>query len=91
VSARRLLTLPPERGRSPPAARHSVEVVWSIPEPFHQPSCCGPGLPPRRSGFSHAGGTVRGPAVGFHAPVSQSLRGNRVQDGFLPENTAVTQ
>jgi len=27
--------VPPERGRSPPAARRSVEVVWSIPEPFH--------------------------------------------------------
>ena len=38
------MTLSPERGRSPPAARRSVEVVWSIPEPFHQLSCCGPGL-----------------------------------------------
>jgi len=39
----RILTIPPERGRSPPAARRSVEVVWSIPEPFHQLCCCGPG------------------------------------------------
>jgi len=35
------LTLPPERGRSPPAARRSVEVVWSVPELFHQPCCSG--------------------------------------------------
>ena len=27
-----------------PQARRSVEVVWSIPEPFHQLYCCGPGL-----------------------------------------------
>jgi len=40
----RSLTLPPERGRSPPAARRSVELVWSIPEPFHPLCCCGPGL-----------------------------------------------
>src|SRR6185369_15994979 len=32
-----------ERGRSPPAARRSAEVVWSIPEPFHLLCCCGPG------------------------------------------------
>jgi len=38
-----ILTLPPERGRSPPAARRSVEVVWNFPEPFHQLCCCGPG------------------------------------------------
>src|SRR6266516_4543371 len=30
----RILTLPPERGRSPPAARRSVEEVCSIPEPL---------------------------------------------------------
>src|SRR6185503_4708814 len=33
-----------ERGRSPPAARRSVEVVWSNPEPLHLLCCCGPGL-----------------------------------------------
>jgi hypothetical protein len=37
------LTLPPERGRSPPAARRSVAVFWSIPETLHWPYCCGPG------------------------------------------------
>ena len=35
----RTLTLPSECGRSPPAARRSVEVVWSIPEPFQLCSC----------------------------------------------------
>ena len=40
---RMLTPPPPERGRSPPAARRSVEVVWIIPEPFHQLYCCGPG------------------------------------------------
>ena len=43
----RTLTLPSERGRSPPrsppAARRSVEVVWSIPEPLHQLCSCGLG------------------------------------------------
>src|SRR5580765_5077654 len=39
----RVLTLPPERGRSPPAARRSVEVFWSLPETLHRPYCCGPG------------------------------------------------
>jgi len=39
----RIVTRPPETGRSPPAARRSVGAVWSIPEPFHQPCCCGPG------------------------------------------------
>ena len=89
--ARRLLTLPPERGWSPPAARYSVEVVWSIPEPFHQPSCCGPGL--RRAEVASATQAGRSAVRRwrFHAPVSVSLRGNRVQDGFLPANTAVTQ
>ena len=43
VAIARLLTLPLERGRSPPAARCSVEVGWSIPESFHQLCCCGPG------------------------------------------------
>ena len=37
------MTHPPERGRSPPAARRSVEVVSNIPEPLHQLCCCGPG------------------------------------------------
>src|SRR5262245_47293842 len=40
----RILTRPAERGRSPPAARRSVEVVWSIPAPFYLLCCCGPGL-----------------------------------------------
>src|SRR5205823_7661542 len=39
----RILTLPPERGRSPPAARLSVEVVWRIPESLHRLKGCGPG------------------------------------------------
>jgi len=64
-----ILTLPPERGRSPPAARRSVEVVWSIPEPFHQLCCCGPGRSAvRRWRFQDASG-------GDGAPVSR---------GFLP-------
>src|SRR6185503_14282657 len=62
-TVRRILSLPPERGRSPPAARRSVEVVWGIPEPFHQLCCCGPGLRRAEVASSHAGGTVRGPAV----------------------------
>src|SRR6185369_16518573 len=43
------LTLPPKRGRSPPAARRSAEVVWSIPEFFHLLCCCGPGRSAVRS------------------------------------------
>ena len=43
----RILTQPPERGRSPPAARRSVEVMCRIPE----------SLGPLRTG------TVRAPAV----------------------------
>src|SRR6266516_2456131 len=34
---------PPERGRSPPAARRSVEVAWRIPESLHRISRCGSG------------------------------------------------
>src|SRR5437773_6338751 len=41
--AGRILTLPPERGRSPPAARLSVEGVWRIPESLHRLNRCGPG------------------------------------------------
>ena len=48
------LTPPPERGRSPPAARRSVEVVWSIPEPFHQLCRCGPGRSAVRRWRFHA-------------------------------------
>src|SRR6266516_7282840 len=39
----RILILPLERGRSPSAARLSVEVEWRIPEPLHRLYCCGPG------------------------------------------------
>ena len=37
------MTLAPERGRSPLAARLSVEVVCENPEPLHLPYFCGPG------------------------------------------------
>src|SRR5437762_13007528 len=41
--AHRTLTQPPERGRSPPAARRSVEGFWTIPESLRRISRCGPG------------------------------------------------
>src|SRR5438876_1666819 len=39
----RILTQPLERGRSPPAARRSVEGFWTIPESLRRISRCGPG------------------------------------------------
>src|SRR5438034_8317526 len=39
----RILTQPPERGRSPPAARRSVEGCWTIPGSLRRISRCGPG------------------------------------------------
>ena len=65
----RILILPPERGRSPPAASRSVEVVWSIPEPFHQLCCCGPGL--RRAEVASATQAGRSAVRRwrYHAPI----------------------
>jgi len=40
----------PTGARCPPAARRSVEVVWNVPEPFHQLCCCGPGRSAVRRG-----------------------------------------
>jgi len=63
-----------ERGRSPPAARRSVEVAWSIPEPFHQLCCCGPGRSAaRRWRFQNAPFRCRNSSQDLFSNILQSI------------------
>ena len=79
------VTPPPERGRSPPAAPPSVNMVWGIAESLRRLNRCGPGRSAvRRWRCQDAPHSGLDPSSALHGKFDWPYSGNQIHSYYGP-------